>query len=352
MGRRNISQTSIEFNGTIDNIIWPPHELYPLNVRAHSRKVESEVTNDVAASIDYLNITGFTSLSHLIDTFGYKNFPILEKVRIVLGFEPHIKGRKQYETEHRLSREIRDYWLRNGLSVTLGGAVIRLIELIDSGVVDFRFKDKLHAKIYVGDHNAILGSSNFSKSGLVFQQEANIRVGRNEALVTNASPSEEGVGQGQYESIKTIAENFYKQSTPFNEEIKSLLKELIQQVTWQEALARAIAEVIEGNWLHEYGELYSKLERSRLWPSQWRGVAQAMNILQNQSNVLIADPTGSGKTKLCSALMLTLIHWLWENGKRDRSNSLVVCPPLVIPFWQQEFKNLRSSITTKFQWVF
>ncbi|MEK6780588.1 MAG: SNF2-related protein [Bacteroidota bacterium] len=331
MGKHNPSQTAIEFIGSIQDGNWPPHEKYPLNLRLFNRKVESEVLQDIIESDQYLIITGFTSLSHLVDTFGYRDFPDLKKVRIVLGFEPNIKGRKQYETDVKLSKEIREYWLRNGFSITLGGAVIRLIELIDQGIVDFRFMDRLHAKIYVGNHNAILGSSNFSKSGLTTQQEANIRVSLDE---------EEGIEQNQYEAIKRIAENFYKQATLFNDEIKELLKELIQQVTWQEALARAIAEVIEGDWLREYTELYDKLQKSKLWPTQWRGISQAMNILQNQSNVLIADPTGSGKTKLCSSLMLTLIHWLWENGKRDRSNSLIVCPPLVIPFWQQEFKNL------------
>lgn len=331
MGKHNPSQTAIEFSGHIQDGNWPPHEKYPLNLRQFNRKVESEILKDISESDQYLIITGFTSLSHLVDTFGYRDFPDLKKVRIVLGFEPNIKGRKQYESDVKLSKEIREYWLRNGFSITLGGAVIRLIKLIDQGIIDFRFIDRLHAKIYVGNHNAILGSSNFSKSGLTTQQEANIRVSLDE---------EEGIEQNQYEAIKRIAENFYKRATPFNDEIKELLKGLIQQVTWQEALARAIAEVIEGDWLREYTELYDKLQKSKLWPTQWRGVSQAMNILQNQSNVLIADPTGSGKTKLCSSLMLTLIHWLWENGKRDHSNSLIVCPPLVIPFWQQEFRNL------------
>jgi superfamily II DNA or RNA helicase len=331
MGKHNPSQTTIEFAGPVQDGNWPPHEKYPLNLRLFNRKVESEVLKDISKSDQYLIITGFTSLSHLVDTFGYRDFPDLKNAGIVLGFEPNIKGRKQYESDVKLSKEIREYWLRNGFSITLGGAVIRLIELIDQGTIDLRFMDRLHAKIYVGDHNAILGSSNFSKSGLTTQQEANIRVSLDE---------EDGIEQNQYEAIKRIAENFYKHATPFNGEIKELLKELIQQVTWQEALARAIAEVIEGDWLREYTELYDKLQKSKLWPTQWRGIAQAMNILQNQSNVLIADPTGSGKTKLCSSLMLTLIHWLWENGKRDRSNSLIVCPPLVIPFWQLEFKNL------------
>lgn len=332
MGKTSPSQTRIEFQRLLEKEQWPLQELFPLNIKGHSRKVENEVLQDLCASEQYTIITGFTSLSHLVDTFGNQFFAELKKVKIVLGFEPTLKGRKQYETDIKLSKEIKDYWLRQGFSITLGGAVIRLIELIDQGFIDFRFADRLHAKIYVGNHHAILGSSNFSRSGLVMQHEANIRVAASEVV--------EGDFENQYKSIKRIADNFYNQASPFNDEIKELLRELIQQVTWQEALARAIAEVVEGHWLAEYFELYKRLEQSKLWPTQWRGIAQAMNILQTQSNVLIADPTGSGKTKLCSSLILTLIHWLWENGKRDQSNSLIVCPPLVIPIWQQEFKNL------------
>lgn len=335
MGKYNPAQTKLLFSTLLDDS-WPDHKLFPLNLRNLNRKVQSEVEKDITASDEYLIITGFTSLSHLVDMFGYGTFPNLKRVRIVLGFEPNIKGRKQYDSDFKLSKEIREYWLKNGFSITLGGAVIRLIEMINTGEVDFRFMDRLHAKIYVGSEHAILGSSNFSKSGLNTQQEANIRVKNIEPLEVDEAKG----GDTQYQSIKNIAENFYKCATPYNDEIKDLLQEIIQQVTWQEALARSIAEVIEGDWLKEYTELNLKLQQSKLWPSQWRGIAQAMTIIQNQSNVLIADPTGSGKTKLCSSLMLTLIHWLWENGKRNQSNSLIVCPPLVIPFWQGEFKNL------------
>jgi phosphatidylserine/phosphatidylglycerophosphate/cardiolipin synthase-like enzyme len=270
MGKNNPSQTSLEFVGLMEDHIWPPHTEYPLNIKPYGRKVESEILKDIGNSSQYLIITGFTSLSHLVDTFGYRDFPDVKRVRIVLGFEPNFKGRKQYETDVKLSKEIKEYWLRNGFSITLGGAVIRLMELIDHGIIDFRFMDRLHAKIHVGSHSAILGSSNFSKSGLTTQQEANIRVSQD---------GEQVIVQNQYEAIKRIAENFYEQATPFNDEIKALLKELIQQVTWQEALARAIAEVIEGDWLREYTELYDKLQKSKLWPTQWRGVSQAKNIL-------------------------------------------------------------------------
>ncbi|MEI9918939.1 MAG: SNF2-related protein [Bacteroidota bacterium] len=330
MERTESSQTSIDFKGRfLDNGTWPDQKKYPLNIKGLGRNVEELVLGDIQASTDYLIITGFTSLSHVIDVFGNNEYPKLSNVRILLGFEPLPKGRKSYETEVNLSKEIREYWLKCGLSITLGGAAIRLIELIRSGRVQFKFRNRSHAKIYVGDEDVILGSSNFSRSGLFHQLEANLRFNKNARIEKE-----------RYIEIKRIAENFYDEGTNYNHEMISLLEQLIAKVTWQEALARAISEVIEGSWLSEYVELTEKLTNAKLWPTQWRGIAHAMNVLQTSSNVLIADPTGSGKTKLCSSLVLTLIHWLWENGKRDKSDSVIVCPPLVIPFWQKEFRNL------------
>src|SRR5690606_33532522 len=119
-------------------------------------------------------VTGFTSLSNLIVFFCSQDFEKLESTRILIGFEPNVRGRKKY-LRFKLDKEIKDYWLKRGLSIMLGGAVINLIDKIDKGIIEFKYKDKLHAKLYVGDKHAILGSSNFSKNGLNYQEEANIR---------------------------------------------------------------------------------------------------------------------------------------------------------------------------------
>jgi superfamily II DNA or RNA helicase len=322
----NDSQYTFDF----DAIRWPNNKSFPLNIKPQ-RNVESIIYSDIESSREYIIITGFTSLSNLIDFFGSKDINTLEKVRILIGFEPNIRGRKKY-LKSKLDKEIKDYWLKKGVSIILGGAVINLIEKIDQGKIEFKYKDKLHAKLYIGDRHAVLGSSNFSKNGLNFQEEANIRV-------SNITENKE---KEQYESIKLIAESYYEEAALYNEKIKELLKNLIQKVTWEEALARAISEILEGSWLAEYKSILEKLEQSSLWPTQWKGIAQAVSILQNHSNVLIADPTGAGKTKLCTSLILALKHWLYEIGKNYQTNSLIICPPLVVPKWKEEFRSLRK----------
>jgi SNF2 family DNA or RNA helicase len=306
---------------------WPLNEEFPLNIKDY-QTVEEIVKEDLKHSKSFTIITGYTSLSYLIDTLGSIDYPNLRKTKIVLGFEPNRRGRKNYSSKP-LDKEIKEYWLNQEMSILQGGSIINLIEKIKSGEIVFKFKNKLHAKIYVSDRFATLGSSNFSNNGLKNQTEANIRISKN-------------VDLSKYVNIELIAENFFNQATEY-EKIIDLLKSLIQKVSWQEALARAISEVIEGDWLNDYKELFNKLKKTKLWSTQWRGLTQAMSILQENSNVLIADPTGSGKTKLCSAIILCLKHWLWESGRRFKDNSIIVCPPLVMKKWGREFRELSNN---------
>ena len=314
-------------------IEWPANKYYPLNLPNYSRSVLSEIIKDAKSSKKLLIVTGFTSLAHVIDFFGKDlNDGIQRKSEIILGFEPEIRRRK-YWGKADLDKEIKDYWLERGYSIFHGGRVIDMIERIKNGSIEFRILDKLHAKIYIFNDSAILGSANFSINGLTRQKEANIRI---EAFV---NPS-------QYSDIKNIAENYYKLGDNYNEKMISLLQQLIKVTSWQEALARAIASLVEGTWFRDYPELNAKLNSIKLWPSQRIALGQAINIIQNQGCLLIADPTGSGKTKLISTLQLVLFHWLWETGRKNKSYSLTICPPLVTSNWEREFLDISFAITS------
>ena len=212
--KSNISnklQVELDF----DKVRWPANKKFPLNQKHRNRSVEAIIYDDIENSENYSIATGFTSLSNIIDFFGSQDFNQLNKVCILIGFEPNIRGRKKY-LKFNLDREIKDYWLKKGLSIMLGGAVINLIEKIRSGLVEFRYRDKLHAKLYLGDKYAVLGSSNFSKNGLNFQEEANIRIHN-----SKSSPIE----KEQYNGIKLIANSYYEDALPYNDKmIKSTRK--------------------------------------------------------------------------------------------------------------------------------
>ncbi len=309
---------------------WPNQDNFPINNDTFERTVKAVLLKDIKASSNYLIVTGFTSLANLIEIFGTQDYFSLQNLKVVLGFEPELIARKKWPT-YNLATEVKNYWLRQGISIVLGGVILNLIDNIQRKRFDFRLLDKLHAKIYVGDHHAILGSANFSKNGITKQQEANIRV-------AVAADEKEAY---QYNKTKLLAENFYDLADDYNERLIDLLNKLLKDVTWQEALARAVAEVTEGEWLKEYPELYQAVINTELWPTQRMGIAKAMYVIQNQGNVLIADPTGSGKTKLCTALAYTLFHWLLANGKKHISNALIISPKQIMDNWQKEEKSFK-----------
>jgi superfamily II DNA or RNA helicase len=304
---------------------WPEQEKFPVNEETQGSRVREILTRDIQNSENLLVITGFTSLSHLIETFGTTDYPNLKTTRIVIGFE--IDERVSRRLAHySLQTEIKEYWAKQGVSIRLCGPILNIIEKIKRNEIIFKFKKRLHAKIYINDAHAILGSSNFSKSGLIYQREANIRV----------SAINDETEKNQYNSIKLLAENYFELSEEFNSGIIELLTKLLKDATWEEALARGVAEILESKWMKDFPVLYQAIVSTELWPSQKIGIARAMNIIQDQGNVLLADPTGSGKTKFATTLAYTLFHWLGENGYKERSNALIIAPKQVIENWEAE----------------
>lgn len=306
---------------TFTNIL--PNELhYPTNI-SNKARVEQFVKEEFRSSTNFLVVTGFSSLGYLIDFLGKDKHNT--KVQIILGNEPlHKEGinrQNYFTTKVELSQEIFDYWVEQGISPLQSGAVVNLIELIKNGSVDFRILEKLHAKIYIGENHAILGSSNFSQSGLKYQFEANIRVSREDS-------------EYHYNSQKSIAEDYFNRGKDFNEGIIKLLNRLLRYVTWKEALARAIAELTEGEWLKEYPEFLKLLIdlKPPLWKTQIEAIGQALYIMDNNGSLLIADPTGSGKTRLGAVLQACIINRLWLRGGGygiQNTNTLLICPPQV-----------------------
>jgi len=214
--------------------------------------------------------------------------------------------------------------MEQGISILSGRGITRLIDAIDQGKVRFYESRQLHAKFYVGDTMALLGSSNFSQMGLHHQREANVRFKATEA---------------DYDALLAIAERFRDEATDCSDSIRALLYDLLQFVTWPEALARAAAELLEGEWITRYPDIARLLDSQSLWPHQEQAIAQGLWILDTRGSVLIADATGSGKTRLGTHLLYSLMNRLWSRGQGPRTNTTVVCPPQVVDNWSLEMHN-------------
>ncbi|WP_251922686.1 SNF2-related protein [Salinibacter ruber] len=332
---------------------WPPQERFPLNLNEplspgqaarqerstgregsrEERSVGETVRKIYRGSGRFLAVTAFTSLEHLLSFFG-ENPPLGEnpagerQIDIVLGSEPSPATGGLYESTRPVAQQARDYWLRRGVSVLSGGGALRLLRAVEEGQVRFHAAGNLHAKIYVGDGAAVFGSSNFSRQGMAEQQEANARF---------------EAGSGRYRELRAIAEKYLEGAEDRTEEIASLIRDLLRPVTWQEALARGAAEILEGDWTDRYPEAFRLLQEEDLWPHQERAIAQGLWILDTRGSVLVADATGSGKTRIGTHLLYGLLNRLWAQGQVHRTDATVVCPPQVTGEWEREIRRSEAA---------
>jgi hypothetical protein len=215
---------------TIAGLSWPDGRRFPLNLDAG--KVKDVVLPDLKHAQSALLVSGYASLDRLIDFVA--TCPDESRPHVMIGHEPHPSRRETYElTGRSLPLEVGHYWLERGVSLHLSAKLLHFIERLKEGTIQARYLPggtPLHAKIYVGDDGATIGSSNFTESGLRLQMEANARF----------SATQERV---RYAELKQVAENFWTMGRDYRDELIALLEQLLRVVSWQEALARACARI-------------------------------------------------------------------------------------------------------------
>lgn len=306
---------------------WPDARRFPLNhERAH---VSDVVLDDLRASANPLIVTGYAALDRLVDFIAGADRS--ETIRVVFGTEPYATERARFTVrEPDLPAEMRDYWLERGISVLLSAKLLTCLEALRSGRVRARYlarrRWRLHAKIYVGDDAATLGSSNFTLPGFEHQLEANARFER------GGNPTE----RRRYRETVQLAEQFWDLGRDFNEPLIELLESLLRVIGWQETLARAAAELLEGKWAQPFLRDDYLPGDARLWPSQRTGIAQALYILKERGSVLVADATGSGKTRAGVHLIGAKMHEIVASNRLRQGKALVICPPSVVNGWAEE----------------
>ncbi|MFA9462405.1 helicase-related protein [Thiohalorhabdus methylotrophus] len=315
-------------------LAWPPAERFPLN-HAGAR-VQDTVTADLTGSAEPLVVTGFAALAHLLDTTA--ELTTEGPLRILFGTEPLTDRLETIEPGGRSFPEaVERYWLERGISLRLSARLLAFRERLRTGCITTRYlagdRRQLHAKLYIGDDAAILGSSNFSASGLVRQWEANARFTRS--------------GEARrYREAREIGENYWALGTPFDERLLELLDRLLQVVDWQEALARAAAELLEGGWAQALLRTMDPSGFEALWPAQRQGIAQALYILDRQGSVLVADATGSGKTRMGAHLIRAVQDRLVRSGALGHDGGVLIGPPAVESEWDGEALTAGAALRT------
>lgn len=317
---------------------WPPMERFPHN--RPNRQVAGVVLEDLLLSREALIVTGYASLSELLQ-LASRCSEATPRLRVIFGEEPFPTNKTRFVLgRNTFSDELREHWLERGISLRLSGAIIRTKQFLDNGRLTARIQgpqQELHAKIYVGDAAVTVGSSNFTDPGLRRKREGNSRFTRH--------------GESKrYAEATDLAEIYWSGGVDFSRELHDLLDELLQKVTWQHALARACAELLEGRWATERYRLPESWRREApLWPSQEQGIAQALWILENVGSVLIADAAGSGKTRMGAHLTAAVRRRLLVHGREGAMDPLIACPPdAVLEKWRDELAGCGMTATMPF----
>lgn len=321
----------------LDGRVWPDSSRFPVN-RAGGR-VRDHVRPDLVTSAAPLVVAGYAALASLVDLAGDWEAAAQRHVgreprrlRILLGAEPFPSQRQSFASAHTsFTEEARAHWEARGISLRLSARVLLAIQLLDAGLLDARFvhgQTTLHAKVFAGAGAATLGSSNFTDAGLAGQLEANARF-------TRADDPQ------RFVELWQIAENLWSIGQAWNDELRALLEDLLRMVPWQEALAGACNDLLEGHWARRYLDDAGH-RGGALWPSQQAGIAQALWITANVGSVLVADATGSGKTRMGAHLVRAVRDRIWATGRTRRDLAVVVCPPAVETTWERE--SLRAGV--------
>lgn len=301
---------------------WPPADRIPHN--EGGQRVEDIVERDLADGGEALVVTGYASLDRVIHLLATRDFSNGAALRILFGNEPFAARRDTARiTGDRLADEVRDYWLERGISVLRAGDIITAREALVRQPVEARVaptRRPIHAKMYCTSTAITLGSSNYTANGMGRQAEANARF----------TPDD-----GRYHESRELAEGLWDLGADYRDELLALLDALLRAVSWQEALARACAEVLEGEWAKRYvpPEELDALDPP-LWPHQLQGISQAAWILHNLGSVLVSDATGSGKTRMGAWLLRAAYDRQIRTGQGRRVQPVIVAPPPIVKAWK------------------
>lgn len=310
-----------------ENMTWPPHERFPYS--EPPRTVQQLIQQDLLNSAHPLLITGYAALEHLLPLLVQWRQTEERPFRLMIVHETSDTSRRSaHRSGSALPQEIASYWMKRGLPLQFCSALLKVQEMLESERLVVRCasdeQSPVDGRIYQGDDAITLGSSNYTLAGLTKRLGANVRF----------TPLE----QERFTEAIQFAERIWCEGQEYTVLLNELLGKLLRVVPWQQALARACSELLEGEWAQQYVPLQLREDEQPLWPSQWQAIAQALYLIQNVGVVLIADPTGSGKTRLGSWLIRGLESLLWSTSRKRFGLPTLICPPAVRKPWRQELK--------------
>jgi len=250
----------------------------------------------------------------------------VSRFKLLLGKAPEIKSDRTLGEE--LLRMMKEDVEGLDLTKEDESNVKSLIDFLKRNNVEIRLYDKefLHGKAYIFDNLVIIGSSNFTFSGLTHNTELNLVSLDSEAVYA----------RGKW------FDPFWQDARDFKAELIELLEDSrygSRKYKPYEIYIKALYELQKEDLKAEE----EKEERKGLAPSKVNLAefqADAINRiflrLEKYGGVLVADSVGLGKTWIAKKI-------LEEMGYYERKNVLVICPAQLRGMWKDEMRSITIT---------
>lgn len=201
-----------------------------------------------------------------------------------------------------------------------------LVALIASGRLKVRVytQGRLHAKAYIFDYPpnspygsgmAIVGSSNFTLSGIAANTELNVKV----------------LGDANHAALTRWFDDLWNEAQDFETHLMQELRQSwpLAQVTPYEVYLKTLYELVrdqlEGSDPTEF--LWQDDITAVLTEFQERAVRQAVQMIRRYGGCFVADVVGLGKSYIGAAIVK---HF----ERHDRARTLILCPAPLVEMWE------------------
>ncbi len=253
------------------------------------------------------------------------NLQSLKRFRLLIGKTPEIQSNQTLGEAllNALQEEIEGFPLLKDYD----NLTKELISFLKKDNVEVRLYDKefLHGKAYIFDSIVVIGSSNFTPSGLTYNTELNAVALESEA---------------EYVRNRWF-EKFWNEARDFKAELIELLESSrfgTKEYTPYEVFIKTLFEFQKEDFLidEKLIEDFKPESRVDLAEFQEDAVRRVMSRLKKYRACLVADSVGLGKTWIAKKV-------IEEFGFYRRKKFLIVCPAQLRAMWAKEIKDLILS---------
>lgn len=260
-------------------------------------------------------------------SFVKENIQGVKRFRLLLGKAPEIKSGNTLGDV--ISKMIREEVEGFDLSREKNSLVKDFIVFLNKENVEVRLYDKefLHGKAYIFDRLVVVGSSNFTPSGLTHNTELNSVSLESEALYVRTN----------------WFDKFWNEAIDFKAELIDLLeasrfgsKEYTPYEIYIKALFELQKEDIKADDDEKVEEKFRPSSKVNLAEFQEDAVRRIFSRLRKYRACMVADSVGLGKTWIAKKI-------IEEFGFYKRKRFLIICPAQLREMWKDEVKDLILS---------